>query len=113
MTIAEEDEDLDSLHEEDEFDEQQQLSTEELNQQLAAAVEQNDVLLLSESLERGADPSFRDEKHWNPLLWAAFYGHHEVRDDVSGSGLRCPPLVIAGCTATGGCRGWRGVQNPS
>ena len=78
MTIAEEDEDLDSLHEEDEFDEQQQLSTEELNQQLAAAVEKNDVLLLSESLERGADPSFRDEKHWNPLLWAAFYGHHEV-----------------------------------
>ncbi len=90
MTIAEEDEDLDSLHEEDEFDEQQQLSTEELNQQLAAAVEKNDVLLLSESLEKGADPSFRDEKHWNPLLWAAFYGHHEVRSCV-GFQLRQPP----------------------
>ena len=81
MTIAEESEELDSLHDdEDGFDNQLQLSTEELNQQLAAAVEKNDVLLLSDGLEKGADPSFRDEKFWNPLLWAAFYGHHEVRD---------------------------------
>ena len=80
MTIAEEDEDLESLpdvgvgvpHE------GPALSTDELNHQLAAAVASNDVVMLNKALEAHADPIFRDDRGWNPLLWASFYGHEEV-----------------------------------
>lgn len=81
MTIAEEDEELESLPEAGLLgvsDSKPSLTAEELNHSLATAVVQNDAMKLSEALEQGADPCFRDEKHWNPLLWASFYGHHEV-----------------------------------
>lgn len=80
MTIAEEDEDVDSLPDlgVGVTEDRPAMSADELNHQLAAAVASNDAVMLSQALEAGADPCFRDDRNWNPLLWASFYGHEDV-----------------------------------
>lgn len=35
----------------------------------------NDVI---ESIKEGANPLFKDDKNWDALYWASYYGHSEV-----------------------------------